>query len=173
MHTPPLPVEDYQPVFQEAAAVVPNYLPSPLNNSPPQRPEQHQSYGANFAEYLNDLVNLDPREALDNSDLAEIFCHYINFLAPWYDLCESECPFGTVVPMRALETPVLFKALIAFSALHKCKIDDDGPGLGLAFHAACVQDLLKIVEGGNIDLERRGDYLAATCLLRSYEILTG
>ncbi len=43
--------------------------------------------------------------------------------------------------------------------------------LGLRFHAACVHDFLSVVD--RFDAEHHGAYLAATCLLRSYEILTG
>lgn len=45
------------------------------------------------------------------------------------------------------------------------------------FHGACVRDLLKVLNdvhsNPEIQGEVQGDYLSATCLLRSYEILNG
>jgi hypothetical protein len=39
------------------------------------------------------------------------------------------------------------------------------------YHAACVGDLLEVLK--DIHSKIQEDYLAATCLLRSYEILNG
>jgi len=44
-------------------------------------------------------------------------------------------------------------------------------GLGYVYHAACVGDLLEVLN--EVQSEIQKDYLAATCLLRSYEILNG
>ncbi|RFU32106.1 hypothetical protein B7463_g4227, partial [Scytalidium lignicola] len=117
------------------------------------------------------LILSDPRSALDNQDIAKIFRHYIDVLAPWYDLNDSDNSFGIIVPSHALDNPILFKALIAFSAHHRSMVTGEAHGLGLTFHAACVEDLLKVMD--NFQLRLRADYLAATYLLRSYEILTG
>jgi hypothetical protein len=74
------------------------------------------------------------------------------------------------VPARALECPILFMALIAFSATHKYKTLGQFAELATALHAACVGELLDSIEHENP--ESQGG-LAATCLLRSYEILNG
>ncbi|KAI9729384.1 MAG: hypothetical protein M1834_006908 [Cirrosporium novae-zelandiae] len=115
------------------------------------------------------LASLKPRLALQHSTIVRFFHHYVNVLAPWYDLNDSSRTFGTVVPIRALDTPILFKAIIAFSASH-WSIEDLAPPLAQAFHTACVKDLLAVMRNPH---ESHGDYLAATCLLRSYEILNG
>lgn len=112
-----------------------------------------------------------PQLALQNPVIASLFRHYIDFLAPWYDLNDSENLFGTTVPVRALSNAILFKALIAFSACHRHRVSGEAAGLGHVYHAACVKDLL--VEMDDIHSELLGDYLVATCLLRSYEILNG
>jgi hypothetical protein len=112
-----------------------------------------------------------PQVALQNPVIASLFRHYVDFLAPWYDLNDSHNLFGTSVPIRALSNAILFKALIAFSACHRHRIMGRMAGLGPVYHAACVKDLL--AEMDDIHSELLGDYLAATCLLRSYEILNG
>ncbi|RDL30161.1 uncharacterized protein BP5553_10439 [Venustampulla echinocandica] len=144
--------------------------PKSTNNSsraqvPNSEPETYQ--GDSFEA----LVSSEPRSALNNPEIASLFRHYIDYLAPWYDLCDAENLFGTIVPLHALENPILFKALIAFSALHKTGVSGEMRGLGQAFHAACIRDLLHVID--NFQLRLRGDYLAATCLLRSYEIIAG
>lgn len=103
--------------------------------------------------------------------IASLFRHYVDFLAPWYDLNDSKNLFGTTVPTRALNNAILFKAIIAFAACHQHRVSGKLAGLGPVYHAACVNDLLAEIH--DIHLELLGDYLAATCLLRSYEILNG
>ena len=116
-------------------------------------------------------VSSPPPIALQQPVIAILFRHYIDLLAPWYDLNDAENLFGTTVPMRALNNSVLFKAIIAFSACHLNSTASKYQEIGPVYHAACVKDLLAIMS--EILPEYRGDYLAATCLLRSYEILNG
>jgi hypothetical protein len=117
------------------------------------------------------LAASSPDIALGDPDIAKLFAHYINVLAPWYDLNDAQRFFGIQVPLNALETPILFKAIIAFSASHRNKICGDMQGIAQAFHSACVQEFLLVIN----QAERRsnGNELAATCLLRSYEIING
>lgn len=115
------------------------------------------------------VANSAPRKALENELVTELMIHYLNILAPWYDLNDCQLNFARLVPLHALENPVLFRALIAFSASHKSKVCSSTSVLASAFHSACVSELLQHLEKNGSDAE--GDCLAATCLLRSYEIL--
>lgn len=117
------------------------------------------------------LVSAVPKLALENQVIAILFRHYIDFLAPWYDLNDSQNLFSTLVPRRAMDNLILFKAVIAFSACHESRTSGRYQDLGRVYHAACIGDLLKVLN--DIQPEMQGDYLAATCLLRSYEILNG
>jgi hypothetical protein len=125
------------------------------------------------------LVTSDPRIALQHQIIASLFRHYIDFLAPWYDLNDSQNLFGTLVPQRAIQNSILFKAIIAFSACHESRTRPCGryQELGHVFHGACVRDLLKVLNDvhptPDIQGEVQGEHLTATCLLRSYEILNG
>lgn len=116
------------------------------------------------------LASLPPRDALLNPDIARIFKHYINILAPWYDLNDSRRVFGSDVPACALNAPVLFRAIIAFSSSHWSKITGNLGEIAFAFHASCVELLLETLDSV---LDVQGEYLAAACLLQSYEILNG
>jgi Fungal specific transcription factor domain len=130
--------------------------------------EQHPD---NDVSEAKSLVSANPKVALENQVIAGLFRHYIDFLAPWYDLNDSQALFGTLVPQRAMSNPILFKAVIAFSACHESRTSGRYQALGHVYHAACVRDLLEVLN--DIHIEMQGDYLAATCLLRSYEILNG
>ena len=115
-----------------------------------------------------------PRTALQSPQIAELFTSFVTLIAPWYDLNDSEAYFGTLVPSLALDSPVLFKAVIALAACHKYKTLTHASirtsnFVAPAFHAACVRELLLCTE--NLKPEMHGHALAATCLLRSYEIL--
>jgi hypothetical protein len=57
--------------------------------------------------------------ALKNQVIASLFRHYIDFLALWYDLNDSQSLFGTLVPQQAIANAILFKAVIAFSVCHE------------------------------------------------------
>lgn len=121
--------------------------------------------------HISRLAALSPCEALGHPDIAELFQHYINRLAPWYDLNDVHKAFGTIVPAQALKHPVLFKAIVAFAASHRWGTSKSFGEFGPIFHSACVGELRSAID----DLQPRlqGEYLAAACLLRSHEILTG
>ena len=119
----------------------------------------------------NILAASSPRMALSDPEVAELFAHYTNTLAPWYDLNDSQRLFGSLVPENALDCPILFKAVIAFSASHRNKTSGGVQELAPAFHAACVQDFLLLMN--RVEPRSHGNELAATCLLRSYEIMNG
>lgn len=92
------------------------------------------------------------------------------------------CPSSMVRPMwrgsilcegssrvRSLESCVIrsYYRLCCLSRSTDVWLSDE---LGSMFHAACVQDMLTIIHDPPQAL--RGEYLATTCILRSYEILT-
>lgn len=117
------------------------------------------------------LAAASPRVALADPCIAGLFAHYITALAPWYDLNDSQRTFGTVVPQNGLDCPILFKAIIAFSASHMSRTENSMQEIASAFHTACVQGFLKLIN--EVQPRSHGNELAATCLLRSYEIIDG
>lgn len=110
-------------------------------------------------------------EDLLNETVAYLYHHYIEHLASWYDLCEHDRPFETLVPVRALEVPVVFNAIIAFSAQHKALHDSRYETCSMLYHSACIDGLLSGLDAFDASLQE--DYLVAACLLRSFEILKG
>ncbi|CAG7562515.1 unnamed protein product [Fusarium equiseti] len=93
-------------------------------------------------------------------------------ISKWYDLSDSASSFGKIVPSIALDEPLLFNAVVALSAMHTCKTTSPSfRNIAESYHHSCVQLLIALREGDQ--LITRGIALAATCLLRSYEILDG
>ncbi|KAH7241109.1 uncharacterized protein BKA55DRAFT_517960 [Fusarium redolens] len=110
--------------------------------------------------------------ALQDQNIARLFHSYTSTISAWYDLSDSTCSFGLVVPAIALEEPLLFCAVIALSSMHACKTSAPSfRQVAEFYHHRCVQFLIALDAGD--ELISRGVALAATCLLRSYEILDG
>jgi hypothetical protein len=114
---------------------------------------------------------IDPLQDLHNDTIAGLFSHYIERLAAWYDLCEQDRPFESLVTVRALEVPVVFNAVIAFSAQHRALNDARYETCSTSYHSACIKGLLGDINAFDSTLQE--DCLVAACLLRSYEILRG
>ncbi|KAI9739704.1 MAG: hypothetical protein M1834_006423 [Cirrosporium novae-zelandiae] len=133
-------------------------------------PESREQGTCDSLKQANELAFSVPRVALESTEITSLFRHYIDILAPWHDLNDSQRYFSTIVPVRAMDTSILFRAIIAFSAFHWYRTTGKLQNVATAFHGACVIELLEVM---NSSLEPSGDYLASTCLLRSYEILNG
>jgi hypothetical protein len=113
-----------------------------------------------------------PRKSLQDQNIARLFHSYTSDISKWYDLSDSACSFGLAVPTIALDEPLLFCAIIALSAMHTCQTSAPSfRKVAEFYHHRCVQLLIRLTEGD--ELITRGVALAATCLLRSYEILDG
>ncbi|KAI0407054.1 hypothetical protein F4802DRAFT_612678 [Xylaria palmicola] len=111
-----------------------------------------------------------PRKALESSELANYFHHYIEHVAPWYDLSDVLCCFSIEVPRIALDEPLLFNSVIALSAVHISRTTAPSAGtVAETYHTRCIRRLINL-EPEDVLIEG-GVALATTCLLRSYEIL--
>ncbi|KAK7417712.1 hypothetical protein QQX98_004368 [Neonectria punicea] len=118
-------------------------------------------------QHAAELSQQSPRAAMQDAVIAGLFSHYINTLAPWYDLNDADATFRIVAPARALEFPLLFRAIITFSSMHWSRSTGRLQHIAFAFHAACVNNLLGAV--GHADYP--SELLAASVLLRLYEVL--
>lgn len=141
--------------------------------NPVERPQRSAVQATSSVEHDNLQVPdpINPLSDLCNQAVAGLLHHYIEHLAAWYDLCEHDRPFELLVPIRALDLPVLFNAIIAFSAQHMSLSDSRYEVISTVYHSACIQGLLS----GSRDFVSgsQKDYLVAACLLRSFEILKG
>lgn len=113
--------------------------------------------------------NSEPSHLLQDPHTADLFQIYIKELAPWYDLNDVHCTFARQASVRALDSPLLFCAALALAALYTSRKAGMSTKLAEEFHGRCSRHLVAIAPG-DAALED-GTALAATCLLRSYEIL--
>ena len=111
------------------------------------------------------------RGTLADADTARLFHSYMTAVAPWYDLGDARRHFGTLVPQLALREPLLFNAVLALAGMHAAQTGHGGKKTAAEFHGRCVRQLIALDDDS--DLLDNGVALAATCLLRSYEILDG
>jgi len=108
---------------------------------------------------------------LQDLTIAKYFKHYFE-IAKWYDLSDHKAVFGTKIPEIALSNPLLFSAIIALAAIHLSRTSlPTARNAAEHYHACCVTDLIQLDRDDEVI--DTGVPLAATCLLRSYEILAG
>lgn len=112
----------------------------------------------------------EPQELLKQPHIAALFQIYIKELAPWYDLNDESRTFAREGAARALSSPLLFAAAIALAGLYSSRKFSSSPELADIYHARCLTYLIEIK--AEDEAVRDGTALAATCLLRSYEILS-
>lgn len=111
----------------------------------------------------------NPRSSLRNPDIARLFHIYIKELAPWYDLNDANLSFGQAVPAAALENSLLFAATIALAGSYASRKYFFPIQVSETYHTQCLRLLITL--SANDAAAFNGIALAATCLLRSYEIL--
>ncbi|THW99752.1 hypothetical protein D6D13_09947, partial [Aureobasidium pullulans] len=148
-----------------------SHPPEIHHSNPVERHPRSAAQGTSNVEHNSLQVPdpINPSTDLGSQVVAGLLHHYIEHLAAWYDLCERDRPFELLVPIRALDLPVLFNAIIAFSAQHMTLSDSRYEVISTVYHSACIQGLLSGLSDFDPGLQE--DYLVAACLLRSFEIL--
>ncbi|KAH7313895.1 hypothetical protein B0I35DRAFT_279822 [Stachybotrys elegans] len=128
------------------------------------------SHGTQVEHPDEELCN--PRSVLAHQQEARLFNNYIAEISKWYDLSDPSRHFEYIVPRFSLDHPLLFCAIMALSAMHMGKTCSRGMyKLAETYHSRCLQLLIGLDDQD--ELVTNGVALAATCLLRSYEILDG
>ncbi|OGE51298.1 hypothetical protein PENARI_c014G03471 [Penicillium arizonense] len=113
------PPDESQPTLPEAAESVPTDVLS--NDSPSHTP--------------SDVWVPSPREAY-------LIRSYIQKIAAVADICDPQSHFSTEVPRRALEEPMLLKALLALAARHDAILTNRSDCEASAFHGECLELLI-------------------------------
>ncbi|KAK5048681.1 hypothetical protein LTR84_005772 [Exophiala bonariae] len=108
--------------------------------------------------------------SLRNEQVAQLFEHYLQVLALWYDLNDLDCTFARLVSREAQKSQLLLNAILAFAAMHKCRTGQSSlKELGHGYHNRCLRLLIELQQSD--EAVSNGTALVTTCLLRSYEIL--
>ena len=77
--------------------------------------------------------------------------------------------FTRVVPQRAFEFSILFHAIMALSALQLNRLNGEDISIADSHYHKCLSEMIPIL--GQQDLAADGKVLAATVLLRMFEML--
>lgn len=97
---------------------------------------------------------------------AGLFRHYIEDLAPWFDVCDQQRPFTLVVPRMAASSPMLLKAILAHSSHHISRVSDSNHSLPLQYQEECLGLLIPKLHKN--DYFKDESILLATIFLRSF-----
>ncbi|KAG9775406.1 hypothetical protein KCU88_g5106, partial [Aureobasidium melanogenum] len=142
-------------------AGMPNYtddvriMPAMIHFAPWYRNQMKVELAEELKPLVEDHPELDVRANYDE-EIAQCFEHYLEVLSPWYDLNDQDSTFGARVAEQAQHNPLLMSAVVAFAAMHKARTGHSSFMLIADRYDSATKD---------------GTALAATCLLRSYEIL--
>ncbi|CRG91230.1 Cytochrome P450 82A1 [Talaromyces islandicus] len=109
-----------------------------------------------------DVSTLSMREAF-------LIRSYIQKIAAVADICDSQSHFSTEVPRRALEEPMLLKALLALAARHDAILTNRSDCEASAFHGECLELLIPALNQPQENYDE--NLLITVVVLRFYEEL--
>lgn len=75
--------------------------------------------------------------------------------------------FGTTVPQRAMQQPILLQAIFAVSAQNMSRVSTYDESEGSRYYSECISLLIPTIS--QVDEDCNENVLAATVLLRIYE----
>ncbi|KAL2830524.1 hypothetical protein BDW59DRAFT_141065 [Aspergillus cavernicola] len=116
--------------------------------------------------------SLSPRQSVPpamTTREASLLRSFIQSLAPRFDVCDLHSHFSTEVPRRALQVPMVLKAVLALSARHAAVMSGSNDWEASEYHGQCVELLIRALskpEGSYDD-----NLLITVVILRMYEEL--
>ncbi|KAJ5545259.1 hypothetical protein N7535_006357 [Penicillium sp. DV-2018c] len=132
-------------------------LPDPVGFTPSNISSDNSPLGG-----TSDVSPPTPREAY-------LIRSYIQKIAAVADICEPRAYFSTELPRRALEEPMLLKALLALAARHDAILTNGDESEASIFHGECLQLLIVALNQPEEDYD--DNLLATVVVLRFYEEL--
>lgn len=101
----------------------------------------------------------------------ELIVYFVQHLAAFFDLCDSNHYFKLAMPERAALCPALLNAICAASARHLSRTADLDPMIAVQYHQKALQYLIPAIN--NIAAAVDENSLAATVILRFLEEVQG
>ncbi|KAI9146737.1 NADPH--cytochrome P450 reductase [Paramyrothecium foliicola] len=93
--------------------------------------------------------------------------HYVEKLSPVIDICDPNHSFGTEVPKRAFQSPLLASSILAFASRDWFLLNGSDHDPSEAYCAQALQILIPVLDGPIESLDE--NILAGIVLLRLYE----
>ncbi|KAF5866662.1 hypothetical protein ETB97_010757 [Aspergillus alliaceus] len=112
-------------------------------------------------------IDIDARGSSFSEREATLMRNYVDNMALWADITDSQRHFEIEVPLRALEDPVLRFAIFAFSSRHIDRQRSKDMSEALEYHNRCLQLLIPVLSGPRDSIT--DTVLAAVAILRQHE----
>ncbi|OQE31815.1 hypothetical protein PENSTE_c001G09384 [Penicillium steckii] len=94
---------------------------------------------------------------------------FIQKIAPWADICDPQSHFSTVVPRRALQVPMVLKAVLSLAARHDAILTDQSDWEASTYHGQCLELLIPALD--RLEQDSDENLLITVVILRIYEEL--
>ncbi|PWY68479.1 hypothetical protein BO70DRAFT_345048 [Aspergillus heteromorphus CBS 117.55] len=125
-----------------------------------------------WAESSPPLSSLSPRpsSALPMTSREALLLRlFVQKIAPWADICDLRSHFTTEIPRRALQVPMVLKAVLSLAARHDAIMADASDLEASEYHGQCLELLIAALA---LPDDTYGDNLLITVvILRIYEEL--
>ncbi|GFN20826.1 Zn(II)2Cys6 transcription factor [Aspergillus tubingensis] len=162
--SPPVgsPVFNDPPIVASSAGLSPSLLNivSPLAS------------GSTWTSSASPLSSVSPRPSGSpplSSREAHLLRLFIQKIAPWADICDLRSHFSTEVPRRALQVPMVLKAVLCLAARHDAIMSNASDWEASEYHGQCLELLISALA---LPEETYDDNLLITVVtLRIYEEL--
>ncbi|CAG7992809.1 unnamed protein product [Penicillium salamii] len=168
---------DEQIIQPEPITPAPLPVSSLLMDEPPEQyPEiYHSEPRPRVIEQRSQVTTSSPFSPFSEHDAilslreASLMRYFIQRLAPWADICDIHSNFSTEVPRRALENPMVLKAILALSARHDAILANDSDLEASTYHGECLEMLIAALNEAETNCDE--NMLIAVVILRIYEEL--
>ncbi|CAM1501963.1 Fc.00g039470.m01.CDS01 [Cosmosporella sp. VM-42] len=130
--------------------------------------EDEPTPGDNVAETLSGIYLESPKWPMERQE-AMLLRYFAESLAPFFDLCDNDRHFATVVPRRAAICPPLMNAVLAASAKRLSRIGDFDPLVVDRYHQNCLDALIPALSSSVAVMDE--NLLTAIVILRYMEEL--
>ncbi|KAJ6086303.1 hypothetical protein N7486_010584 [Penicillium sp. IBT 16267x] len=106
---------------------------------------QRHSASASAASASPQPSTRDQGSALSLREASLMRC-FIQKIAPWADICDPQSHFSTLVPQRALQVPMVLKAVLALAARHDAIMTGNNDWEASSYHGQCLELLIPALD---------------------------
>lgn len=114
--------------------------------------------------FSSDAVSVWPLRSIEESRL---LIHFIQNLAPWFDVGDSRRHFTKIAPSMGASSPLLMNAILAVSALHLSRVSDLDSYEAVRYHDRCLGLMVPMLD--DPDRIKDDNLLMTTVILHLYE----
>ncbi|CAI7623923.1 unnamed protein product [Penicillium pancosmium] len=145
----------------------------PFPEEPPIHPDHRRDQLSleDFPPYHTSSPVRPPSDEYSTLSLREasLMKRFIQNIAPWVDICDPWSHFATIIPRRALQVPMVLKAVLTLAARHEAILTGQSDWEASTYHGECLELLIPALDQLEQDFEE--DLLITVVILRICEEL--